>query len=271
MDSSDGVGEGPEILIERRGNVALLTINRPRIRNALGLSFGENLLHALLEVEADESVLAVVLAGAGPIFSAGAKIGESIGENVDKKRRDASFRNLLKAMSAIRNLEIPVICALNGTTVGGGVSIALACDIVVAAEDAAYLFAFGRVGASAADLGCAHMLPRIVGVARARHILLGGLRVDAQMGKEYGLFAEIVPKERLLETALKIAENVASTGPRAAIAATKQVVLRGENIDFETCLYYENFLQKSFLDSDESVERVQKMLKAMEKASAQRA
>jgi 2-(1,2-epoxy-1,2-dihydrophenyl)acetyl-CoA isomerase len=254
---------GPEVLIERRDRIAVLWFNRERESNAIGWSLGKNLLAALDELENDESISAIVLSGKGKAFCAGAKLGEVVRpEGVDPDEQYRGFRDVVRAVSRIRNHELPIVCALNGAAVGGGAAIGLACDLVVASERGFYLFAFGRMGASAADMGCSYLLPRIVGASRARHMLLTGARIGAAEGQRYGLFIDVVPEDRLMETALELARKVVESGPRRALAATKQVIMRGETTDFETCLFYERYLQSYFLNSDEHKRRLNSFLAA---------
>lgn len=253
---------GPEVVVEREGNIAIVKLNRPRSRNALGFTISRSLLDVLDEIEADPDLSVMVLAGEGKTFSAGGKIGEMMAaEGVDTNRRDAANRDFISAIARLRKFALPVVCALNGITVGGGVALALACDIVVAEEDAAYLFAFGRVGATVADAGCSYLLPRMVGVARARRILLTGGRVDAAEGKALGLFAEVAPKGNLMAVVLDLARTVADASPRAAAAASKQILLHSETAEFDTCLWYEHYMQTYFLNSDEARTRVGVMVK----------
>lgn len=262
---------GPEVLIERRGDIAIVWLNRERESNAIGWSLGKNLLVAFDQLEDDESINAIVLSGKGKAFCAGAKLGEVVRlDGVDPDEQYRGFRDIVKAVSRIRNLEIPVICAVNGAAVGGGAAIAMACDLVVASERAYYLFAFGRMGASTADMGCSYLLPRIVGAARARHLLLTGARVSAAQGKDYGLFLDVVAEDALLETALALARQVIESAPRRALAASKQVILRGETTDFETCLFYERYLQTYFLNSDEHKSRLRSFLSAKADAAGRR-
>jgi 2-(1,2-epoxy-1,2-dihydrophenyl)acetyl-CoA isomerase len=263
---SDIDEDGPEVVIERDGNIAVVKLNRPRSRNALGFTISRSLLDALDEVEADPALSVMILTGEGKTFSSGGKIGEMMAaEGVDTNRRDAANRDFINAVARLRKFALPVICALNGVTVGGGVALAMACDIVVAEEDAAYLFAFGRVGATVADAGCSYLLPRMVGVTRARHILLTGARVDATEGKEIGLFAEVAPKGRLMAVTFDLARTVANASPRAAAAASKQILLHAETADFDTCLWYEHYMQTYFLNSDEARSRVGAMVKSIMK------
>jgi enoyl-CoA hydratase/carnithine racemase len=254
---------GPEVLVQRRDGVATILLNRASESNPIGWSLGGSLLAALNEIEDDQSVSAIVLTGAGKVFCAGAKLGEVVRpEGVDPEDQYYGFRDIVRAVSRIRNHELPIVCALNGGAVGGGAALALACDLVLASDRAYCLFAFGRMGASAADMGCAYLLPRLVGVTRARHLLLTGGRLDAREGKECGAFLDVVPQETLVEAAHDLARQIGGSAPRHALTATKQVLLRGETTEFETCLMYERYLQTYFLNSVEHKERLNDFLSA---------
>ena len=258
LDAAD-----PEVLVERRGNIALLTLNRPEHSNAIGWSLGANLLSALDDVEDDQNVSAIVLTGAGTVFCAGAKLGEVVKpEGVDSEAQYYGFRDIVRAVSRIRTHELPIICALNGGAVGGGAALALICDLVIASDKAYCLFAFGRMGASAADMGCSYILQRLVGTTRARHLLYTGARVQAKTGKEYGMFLDVVSHDVLLDTALGLAGQIAESAPRHALTATKQVMLRAETTDFETCVFYERYLQSYFLNGPDHKERLSQYLDA---------
>jgi enoyl-CoA hydratase/carnithine racemase len=261
--------ENPEVLVQRQDGVATITLNRASESNPIGWSLGGELLAALDDLEDDKSISTVVLTGAGRVFCAGAKLGEVVKpEGVDPEEQYYGFRDIVRAVSRIRNYELPVICALNGGAVGGGAALALACDLIVASEQAYCLFAFGRMGASAADMGCTYLLPRFVGMMRARHLLLTGGRVSAQEGKDFGLFIDVVAGTELMAEAHRLAKQVGDSAPRHALTATKQVMLRGETTEFETCLMYERYLQTYFLNSNEHKSRLNEFLKA--KASAAR-
>jgi enoyl-CoA hydratase/carnithine racemase len=263
MTDSATNAAGPEVLVQRRDGVATILLNRASESNPISWSLGGSLLAALDEVEDDKSVRALVLTGAGKVFCAGAKLGEVVRlEGVDPEDQYYGFRDIVRAVSRIRNHELPVVCALNGGAVGGGVAIAIACDLILASDRAYCLFAFGRMGASAADMGLAYLLPRLVGVTRARHLLLTGGRLDAREGKECGLFLDVVPRETLIESAHQLARQIGDSAPRHALTATKQVLLRGETTEFETCLMYERYLQANFLNSAEHKERLSDFLKA---------
>lgn len=261
MSDAKADNDGAEVLVERRDGVAILTINRPRGANAMGFTFGAALMAALDEVEDDDSVSAIVLTGAGKVFSAGGKIGEHINlEGVTMEAQMRGIRNVFRAVQRLRDCELPVICALNGAAIGGGAAMAMACDLVVAAEEASYAFPFGQLGAAAADMGCAYMLPKIVGTARAKQILLTGERISAQQGKIDGFFIDVVPREKLLDRAIELARSVINAGSRRAVAATKLIIQRGETTDYATCVSYELYMQCYMLNTDEHKRRLKAFL-----------
>jgi enoyl-CoA hydratase/carnithine racemase len=242
----------PEVLVQKSDGVATIAFNRPKESNAMGWGFGRSLLAALDEVEDDQTVSAVVLTGAGRNFCAGAKVGEVVRpEGVDEDQQYYAFRDYARAVSRIRNFELPVVCALNGGAVGGGAAIAIACDLIVAAERAYCLFAFGRMGASAGDLGCAYMLPRMIGTMAARQLLYTGGRLDAERGRALGLFCEVVPDASVVDRSIALAREIGLASPRHALTATKQVLMRGETTEFETCMQYERYVQAYLLNGGE--------------------
>jgi len=155
--------------------VAIVTLNRPRERNPLGLAFPDQMLGVLQQLDDDLGLHAVVLTGAGKVFCAGAELGQVVNpDGVDAELQFRFIRGLHKVVQRMRELELPLIAAVNGAAVGGGAALAMACDIAVASDKARYFFAFGRLGAAACDMGCSYLLPRIVGSVRARHWLLTG-------------------------------------------------------------------------------------------------
>lgn len=266
MSNADEV-TGPEVLLERRGEIAIVLLNRAKERNSITRTLGSNLLNVLELLDRDETVSAVVLSAMGHAFCAGGKIGEVIGPiSISPREQYRAFNDIVRATSRLRTMELPVICAVNGPAVGGGAALALACDLVIAAEEATLSFMFGQVGATAADMGCAYLLPRLVGIPRARQLLLTGATLNATQGRQDGLFLDVVPRDRLLDTAMELARSVIASGPRNVVGATKAVMMRGETTDFDTCLYYETFLQSYFLSSDEHKQRAIDLMSSKTKA-----
>lgn len=266
MNDITAAGEGPEILIEKADGIAVLTLNRPRLANSQGFTFGRSLLDALDAVEADADIAVIVLTGAGKVFCGGGRMGENMSvDGADPEREFVAIRDTFRAVQLVRNIELPVVCALNGAAIGGGAALAMACDLVVAGEKASYAFPFGMLGASAVDMGCSHMLPRLVGTARARHIVLTGATVTAQQGLAYGLFVEVVPQEAVLTRALELARSVRDAGPRRAVAGTKLALVRGESTDYDTAVSYELYVQNYMLNTREHKRRLQSFLDARRK------
>lgn len=253
----------PEVLVTRQNGVATITLNRGSESNPISWNLGTELLRALNALEDDKSVSSVILTGAGRVFCAGAKMGEVVNPGgVNPEEQYYGFRDIVRAVSKIRNFELPVICALNGGAVGGGAALAIACDLIVSSDRGYCFFPFGRLGASAADMGCAYMLPRLIGTPQARRLLYTGGRLGANEGKALGLFVDVVPSDMLMTEAHRLATQIGESGPRHALTATKQVLLRGETTDFETCLTYERYMQSYFLNGDEHKQRLVAFLAA---------
>jgi len=261
IEASTSVDPSPDILIERRDGVAIVTLNRPRERNPLGLGFPEAMLRILQELEDDLDLHAVVLTGAGSVFCAGAELGQVVHpDGVDGEVQFRFIRGLHKVVQRIRDLELPVIAAVNGAAVGGGAALAMACDIAVASERAKYFFAFGRLGAAACDMGCSYLLPKIVGTVRAKHWLLTGATIEAEQGKAAGLFVDVVPADRLLAAALAIAAAIQLATPRRAAAASKLAIVRGEDTDLQTCITYETYVQTYLFSTDDHKNRLRALM-----------
>lgn len=250
-----------EITCERRDGVALITLNRPEARNPLSLTLADGLLALFDELEADDGVSVVVLTGAGSVFCSGAQLGEVVSsEGIDSEVQFRNIRGFSKIVQRIRDLDLPVIAALNGPAVGGGAALALACDMALGTDKATYFFAFGRVGAGANDMGCAYFLPKLVGAARARQWLFTGATVSADEALKAGLLLEIVPPNRLIDRAIEIAQSVISASPRRAAAVTKLAINRAEDADLQTCLSYEVYLQTFLFTRNEHKDRLKKLL-----------
>jgi enoyl-CoA hydratase/carnithine racemase len=250
-----------EITCERRDGVALVSLNRPGIRNPLSLTLADNLMGLFDELEADDGIGAVVLTGAGTVFCSGAQLGEVVSpDGIDSEIQFRNIRGFSRLVQRIRDLDLPVIAALNGPAIGGGAALALACDVVLGSEKASYNFAFGRVGAGANDMGCAYFLPKLVGSARARHWLLTGASVMAEDAYKAGLLVEVVSPDQLVDRAIDLARSVMSASPRRATAVTKLAINRAEDADLQTCLSYEVYLQTFLFTREEHRDRLKKLL-----------
>lgn len=210
------------ILVERRGAVAVVTLNRPAAANAWSVDLHVGYLDALRSLAADPDVRAVVLAAAGDHFCVGADM--ALLDHI------SAGKGIPEELSPESHLEPawfpkPLIGAINGAAAGIGLVQALFCDVRIAADDAVFTTAFARVGL-VAEHGSSWLLPQIVGRAHALDLLLSSRRVRAAEALEMGLVSSVVPRDRLLEEAVAYADRIARTTSPASVRAIKQQVLR---------------------------------------------
>jgi 2-(1,2-epoxy-1,2-dihydrophenyl)acetyl-CoA isomerase len=206
------------VVSERRGSIAVLTLNNPERYNALGGSLLNDLSVALDEVLGEPRARAVVLTGAGKGFCSGAQFGGDTfgaGEGIAERMRGS----INPVIEKLRNLPIPVVVAMNGAAAGAGVGIALAGDIVIAARSARFILSFVRLGA-ALDGGTSLFLQRSIGVARARALALLGEPLAAETAAEWGLIWKAVDDADLLNEAMAVAERLAD-GPPVSLGLIK--------------------------------------------------
>jgi enoyl-CoA hydratase len=225
------------LFIERDGPVAVVTINRPKVLNALNETVLSDLSKAMDDFEADTSVRAVIITGAGDrAFVAGADIGE-LAALPDARAGTAKARQGHEVTEKIEHSRLPVIMAINGFALGGGLELAMAGDIRIASSNA-------KVGQPEVNLGIiagfggSQRLPRLVGQGMASYLLLTGEMIGAEEAKQANLVEKVVAPENLLAEAKRIAHVIASKGP-LAIAATKQVIHKGLQTDLHTGLELE--------------------------------
>jgi enoyl-CoA hydratase/carnithine racemase len=205
--------------------VATITLARPDTLNSLTFAVYEELRDTFAALDRDDSVRAVVITGKGRAFCSGGDVEDIIGELFARDMRGLlAFTRVTGAL--IRNVRAcrrPVIAAVNGTAVGAGAVIAIACDFRIASSRAKIGFIFPRVGLCGADMGAAYLLPRIVGLGRANELLFLGDVVDATRAEHMGLFTRVVAPEQCVPEARALAERLAS-GPAFAHAMTKQML-----------------------------------------------
>jgi 2-(1,2-epoxy-1,2-dihydrophenyl)acetyl-CoA isomerase len=204
--------------------VATIALSRPQALNAWNKQLGLDLLTALGQVRETEQARAVVLTGAGRAFSSGADLKDFSGGDLTPDGRPDVYKTLTERyhpiMHAVRELPKPVVAAVNGPAVGIGCSLALCCDLVLAARSAYFLLAFVNIGL-VPDGGSSLFVPSRVGMARASEMALLGERVGAEQALQWGLVNRVVDDERLGEEAAALAERLAS-GPTRAYAGSKR-------------------------------------------------
>jgi 2-(1,2-epoxy-1,2-dihydrophenyl)acetyl-CoA isomerase len=208
------------ILVETRSGYRVITLNRPERLNALTVEMAEALIAALAEAEGDKACRAVLLTGAGRGFCAGQDLTAIVGAGADEIGDLLDHYNPL--ISRLRTLRLPVVCAVNGVAAGAGANLALACDIVLAANSASFVQAFARIGLIP-DCGGTWFLPRLVGTARARALAMLADALPAETAAQWGLIWQAVPDDRLMDEAHGLTARLAG-GPTAALALVKQAL-----------------------------------------------
>ena len=246
----------PEVVREEENGIVTLTLDEPAVMNAMSRSFPEVLGRHLVEINTSTNVRAIILTGVQDVFCAGAQVGDVIVDRpVDRNEERDIIRSFNHLVEQLRRLDIPTIAAVNGVAVGGGVALALACDLVVAAAKARFLMGFARVGLSAADMGLTYILPRLVGLARATRMLLLSEEVSGTEAEAIGMIARSVPKDRLMTVARSWAESFVVGAPLAA-TLTKLALTRETCTDFSSALEMEVYLQSYAMQSEDHKEGV---------------
>ena len=207
---------------ERDGNVLIVTINRPEVMNALHPPANRDLAEVFDEFAGDPDLWVAVVTGAGDrAFSAGNDLKYQASGGDMSGQPKAGFGGL----TARFDLTKPVIAAVNGVAMGGGFEIALACDLIIAAENAVFALPEPRVGLAALAAGV-HRLPREIGVKQALGMILTGRRVDPDEGKQLGFVNEVVPEGQAVEGALRWAKMISECSPMS-VRASKESVYKG--------------------------------------------
>jgi enoyl-CoA hydratase/carnithine racemase len=210
------------IALSTDGPVTTVTLNRPEQMNAWDLQMGRELRHAYARLDADDSVRAIILTGAGRAFCAGAALAPK-GETFDGSRNRSMWDERYPGpVKNAKELLTPVIAAINGAAVGAGATMAVACDIRIAAVDAKLGFVFNRRGVIP-DGDLLWYLPRLIGYSRAMDVLLTGRIFTGLEAEQMGLVSQAVPREAVLETANVLAHDIAANVAPVSAAITKQL------------------------------------------------
>ena len=223
------------VTLEHRGPVGLITMNRPEALNALNDQVLRDLDAVLDQVEADDSILVAVITGAGRSFVAGADIGQMSTLTAAEGKAFGVLGN--RVFLKLENLTKPTIAAVNGFALGGGCELSMACDIRIASEKAK--FGQPEVGLGITPgFGGTQRMPRICGTAHAMELILTADTINAQQALEIGLVSKVVAPDALMDTALELANKIASKA-QVAIRAAKQAVRYGIQCDISTAATYE--------------------------------
>lgn len=222
------------VLLERKGRVALLTLNRPQALNALNSELLTALCAHLDALSEDEGVGCVVITGSEKAFAAGADIKEMSDKTyIEMKNADHFGRRF----NGLKDTKLPMIAAVSGFALGGGCELAMICDFIIASETAKFGQPEIKLGVIP-GMGGTQRLTRAVGKAKAMDLVLTGRMMDAQEAERSGLVARVVPADKLLETALAAAEAIASYS-RPTVVTAKEAVNRAFETTLSEGLHYE--------------------------------
>lgn len=232
------------VLVERRGSVAIVTLNRPQAMNALSSAMRAQLAEAFRTLDGDERIAAIVLTGAGDrAFTAGLdlkELGSTPGGVFEAVGNDPTA-NPVAAMMACSK---PVIGAINGVAVTGGLEVALACDILICSDTARFADTHAKVQVMP-GWGLSQRLPRLIGPGRAKEMSFSARFVDAATALDWGLVNRVVPASRLIEEAVTLAEAIAANSPEM-VAAYKALIDEGLAMPFGEALAMERSRSQNF-------------------------
>ena len=252
------------LLLEKHGPIALMTLNRPEMLNALGQEGdGPAVAAVCAEITADPSIRCAILTGAGRAFSAGGdvramkeKTGAFAGSPADI--REGYRRNIHMIVRALYNLETPLISAINGPAIGLGCDVACMADIRIASDKAKLGVTFLKLGLIPGD-GGAWLLPRLIGSSRAAELLFTGDVIDAATAAEWGLVSRVVAGEELMDAAMSLAERIAGQPPQA-LRLAKTLMRHGANSSYETLMEMSAASQALMHETEDHAEGVDAIL-----------
>lgn len=245
------------LLMDIQDGIATITLNRPEVYNAFNDPLSYELQDALKKAEKDAAVRVVVLTGAGKAFSS----GQDLKASMESGKRDLSeslHKRYNPIIRAIRNMPKPVICRLNGVAAGAGCSLALACDMIIASEEAAMIEIFVNI-ALVLDSGSSYFLPRTVGYHRAFELATKATKITAAEALQMGLVNKVVPASGL-DAAVQAEAAYYAAAPTKAIALMKKMLTKGMTEDLDAVLDYEAYCQEIAGNSADNAEGIQAFL-----------
>jgi enoyl-CoA hydratase len=238
----------PNVLLSFEGPLALVTVNRPEKRNALDLKTVEEFHAALGEITRAKSMVFIVTGAGEKSFVAGADINA-----IKARRRNDALAGInSRLMSAIENHDAVAIAAVNGFAMGGGCELALSCDLRIASTNALFGLPEPTLGIIPAA-GGTQRLPRVVGLGRAKEMILTGAKWDAQRALDFGLVSEVVAPGELMDAARAMAQRVIALGP-LAVRLAKKALNASANMPLQSGLEFESMIQAVAFESKDKLE-----------------
>lgn len=225
--------------LERNGAILTVTMNQPETRNALtGNTAVQEFVQCCDQVRQDPGIKVLILTGAGPVFSSGGNVKDMQRFWDDaltpEQIREEYRQGIQRIPRALYQLDVPVICAINGPALGAGLDLACMCDMRIAADSASFAESFVRVGIVPGD-GGAWLLPRAVGMAKAAEMAFTGAAISAQEALECGLVSRVLPADQLMAEAMRLASQIAAN-PGAVLRMTKRLLREGQQLSLESLL-----------------------------------
>ena len=220
------------LLFDVQDSVAHITLNRPEAANTINLELAKEFMYALMECDEDPLIRSVLITGAGPMFCGGGDLKSFKDQRENIPRHLKEITNYLHlAMSYLVRMDPPAVAAVHGSAAGAGLSLACACDMVLAAESARFTMAYTRLGLTP-DGGATYTLTRLVGLRRALELALTNRLLSAEDALNWGILTRVVPENDLITEAKALAGQLAA-GPTKAFGATKRLLQTGLTESFE--------------------------------------
>ncbi len=242
----------------KHDEIAVLTLNRPEKLNAISPAMWWELARAMEEVQSDDEIRVLVLTGAGRGFCAGADVAETLALAMSGQAPPRTKEQLKEPVGIaglrLAKLKKPTVAAVNGVAAGMGFSLALACDIRIASENARFTNSFVRMGLIP-DNGMTYFLSRLVGLAKALELMYTCETISASEAERIGLVNRVVPADDLMKTTIDLAKRIAGAAP-IAVEMTKQTAISALNCDLEQLIAIETYAQKVCLETEDFKEGV---------------
>ncbi len=230
------------ILFSNEEGICRITLNRPEVFNSFNEELSAEFIDALKKASKDEMVRTVVISGTGKAFCSGQDLKDIKGEVGDRSLGDSVLRRYNPMILAIREMPKPVICRLNGVAAGAGASLALACDIIIAAENASLIEVFANVGL-VPDSGSSFFLPHLVGYNKAFELITLASKVSAEEARQLGIIYKVVPANELDRAVSELAQRYA-VGPTKSYAITKKMLNKAYSSSLSEMLQQEYYGQE---------------------------
>jgi len=254
------------VIYEKEGGVAIMTLNRPEVKNAFDATMQAEMDAVLTRVAKDRTARSLIITGAGKAFCTGADIAYlmSLGEQhtLHKTTMEEMIRgdgNILTTVLKIRNLPKPVIAAVNGIAAGGGFAMSLACDIRLASDTARFNMIFTKRGVIP-ESGSTFTLPRLVGTARALELIFTAETINAAEAERIGLVNRVVPADQLMTAAKELARKIGQNSP-IALAFAKAAIYKGSvETDIAAQMDYEAYIENVLMGTEDFREGVNSFL-----------